>query len=121
MQLLPSTGKMVAKRYSLGGGNVSTVDLYNPILNLQLGTAYLEQLVGEFGRLEYVAAAYNGGPGRVARWVRENPTPDIEEWVESIPISETRLYVSGVYRNMRQYQRLYDENGKFRSNVPVQR
>ena len=121
MQLLPSTGQMVAKRYSLGGGRVATADLLNPLLNIQLGTAYLEQMVGEFGRLEYVAAAYNGGPGRVARWVNEFPTPEIEEWVESIPISETRLYVQGVYRNMRQYQRLYDDQGRFKSNVPTGR
>jgi soluble lytic murein transglycosylase len=121
MQLLPSTGRMVAKRYSLGGGSVTAADLYNPLLNLQLGTAYLEQMVGEFGRLEYVAAAYNGGPSRVSRWLREFPALEIEEWVENIPITETRLYVQGVYRNMRQYQRLYDEQGRFRSNVPVAR
>ncbi len=121
MQLLPSTGRMVAKRYSLGSGTVGTSELFNPLFNIQLGTAYLEQMVGEFGRMEYVAAAYNGGPGRVSRWVREFPGLEIEEWVESIPISETRLYVQGVYRNMRQYQRLYDEQGKFKSTVPAVR
>ena len=118
MQLLPSTGQMVARKYGVGGGRVAVADLYNPLINLQLGTGYLEQMVSEFGRLEYVAAAYNGGPSRVARWLRELPTAEIEEWVESIPISETRLYVQGVYRNMRQYQRLYDEQGRFKSNVP---
>ncbi|MBI1760176.1 MAG: transglycosylase SLT domain-containing protein [Acidobacteria bacterium] len=118
MQLLPSTGQLVARKYGVGGGRVALADLYNPMINLQLGTGYLAQLVGEFGRLEYVAAAYNGGPSRVARWLRERPNPEIEEWVESIPLSETRLYVQGVYRNMRQYQRLYDEQGRFKSNVP---
>ncbi|NOT59858.1 MAG: transglycosylase SLT domain-containing protein [Acidobacteria bacterium] len=121
MQLLPSTGQSVAKRYSLGGGKLTTADLFNPLFNIQLGTGYLEQMVGEFGRLEYVAAAYNGGPGRVSRWLREFPALEIEDWVESIPISETRLYVQGVYRNMRQYQRLYDEQGRFKSNVPTVR
>jgi soluble lytic murein transglycosylase len=121
MQLLPSTGQSVAKRYSLGSGRVTTADLFNPQFNIQLGTGYLEQMVGEFGRLEYVAAAYNGGPGRVSRWLREFPALEIEDWVENIPISETRLYVQGVYRNMRQYQRLYDEQGKFKSNVPTVR
>jgi soluble lytic murein transglycosylase len=121
MQLLPSTGQLVARKYSVGGGRISVADLYNPLINLQLGTGYLEQLVGEFGRLEYVAAAYNGGPTRVARWLRELPAAEIEEWVESIPISETRLYVQGVYRNMRQYQRLYDEQGRFKDNVPSMR
>lgn len=118
MQLLPSTGQFVARKYGVGGGRVAVADLYNPMINLQLGTGYLAQLVGEFGRLELVAAAYNGGPTRVARWLRERPNPEIEEWVESIPISETRLYVQGVYRNMRHYQRLYDEQGRFKSNIP---
>jgi soluble lytic murein transglycosylase len=118
MQLLPSTGQLVARRYSVGGGRVSVADLYNPLINIQLGTGYLQQLIGEFGRWEYVAAAYNGGPSRVSRWLRELPAAEIEEWVESIPITETRLYVQGVYRNMRQYQRLYDEQGRFKSNVP---
>jgi len=118
MQLLPSTGQFVARKYSVGGGRVSVADLYNPMINLQLGTGYLQQLVGEFGRLEYVAAAYNGGPSRVARWVRQSPSAEIEDWVESIPLSETRLYVQGVYRNMRHYQRLYDDQGQFKSNVP---
>jgi soluble lytic murein transglycosylase len=119
MQVLPSTGQFVARKYSVGGGRVSVADLYNPLINLQLGTGYLEQLVGEFGRWEYVAAAYNGGPTRVARWIREFPATDIEDWVENIPITETRLYVQGVYRNMRHYQRLYDEQGRFKSNVPA--
>jgi soluble lytic murein transglycosylase len=118
MQLLPSTGRLVARQYGVGNGAVSNSDLFNPVLNIQLGTAYLEQLIRQFGRFEYVAAGYNGGPTRVARWTRELPGETIEEWVENIPLSETRLYVQGVYRNMRQYQKLYDEQGRFRSIVP---
>lgn len=118
MQLLPSTGQLVARKYSLGGRRLTTTDLYNPILNIQLGTAYLADMIAKFGRFEYAAAAYNGGPTRVTRWLRELPTADIEEWVDSIPISETRFYVQGVWRNARHYKRLYDEQGRFRSNVP---
>lgn len=117
MQLLPSTGRSVAKRYSLGGGAISSADLFNPILNIQLGTAYVAEQVRQFGRFEYVAAAYNGGPSRVARWLRELPAGDIEEWVDAIPLSETRAYVQGVYRNARQYKRLYDDQGRFRPEV----
>lgn len=119
MQLLPSTGRLVARKYSLGGRQLSTSDFYNPVLNIQLGTAYLADMIRNFGRFEYAAAAYNGGPGRVSRWLRELPTSEIEEWVDSIPITETRLYVQGVWRNARHYQRLYDEQGRFRSNVPA--
>lgn len=118
MQLLPSTGQAVARQNKVGGGRITTGDLYNPALNIQLGTAYVRQMMDQFGRVEFVAAAYNGGPTRVSRWLRERPVGEIEEWVESIPLSETRLYVQGVYRNMRQYQRLYDEQGRFKSSVP---
>jgi soluble lytic murein transglycosylase len=78
----------------------------------------VRELLDRFDRFEYVAAAYNGGPTRVSRWLKEFPSDEVEEWVESIPISETRLYVQGIYRNSRQYQRLYDENGRFRPIVP---
>jgi soluble lytic murein transglycosylase len=118
MQLLPSTGRSVARKNSIGGGRITTSDLYNPALNIQLGCAYVKEMIDRFSRFEYVAAAYNGGPTRVSRWLRELPAAEIEDWIESIPISETRLYVQGVYRNARHYQRLYDEQGRFRSNIP---
>ena len=118
MQLLPSTGMAVAKKSSVGGGRISNADLFIPAINIRLGTAYVRELLDRFERFEYVAAAYNGGPTRVGRWLRELPSNEVEEWVENIPISETRLYVQGVYRNSRQYQRLYDENGRFRAIVP---
>jgi soluble lytic murein transglycosylase len=116
MQLLPYVGRDVARK--TGAGAIANSDLFKPALNIQLGTAYVKELMNGFSRFEYVAAAYNGGPTRVRRWIRELPTDNIEEWVESIPISETRLYVQGVYRNARQYQRLYDDQGNFRSSVP---
>ncbi|HEV2666013.1 MAG TPA: transglycosylase SLT domain-containing protein [Blastocatellia bacterium] len=116
MQLLPYVGRDVARK--TGAGAITTNDLYNPVLNIQLGTAFVKELTDQFDRFEYVAAAYNGGPTRVRRWLKELPTAEIEEWVESIPLEQTRLYVQGVYRNARQYQRLYDEQGNFRSGVP---
>jgi soluble lytic murein transglycosylase len=116
MQLLPYVGREVARK--TGAGAISSNDLFNPALNIQLGTAYVKELMDGFERFEYVAAAYNGGPTRVRRWIKELPATDIEEWVESIPLTETRLYVQGVYRNARQYHRLYDEQGRFRSSVP---
>ena len=117
MQLLPYVGQSVARKTPVG--RITTSDLYNPVINIQLGTQYVKDLMTQFnGRFEYVAAAYNGGPTRVSRWLRESSTAEIEEWVENIPLSETRLYVQGVYRNARQYQRLYDDQGRFRSSVP---
>ncbi|PYT04908.1 MAG: hypothetical protein DMF65_01210, partial [Acidobacteria bacterium] len=69
-----------------------------------------------YGRIEYVAAAYNAGPGRVVEWRASLPL-QIDEWAEAIPFKETRGYVQGVVRNTLQYRRLYDEQGRFRPEV----
>jgi soluble lytic murein transglycosylase len=105
MQLLPSTGRLVAR--SRGLGAVGPADLYNPTLNITLGTAYLSEQLGKFGRIELAAAAYNAGPGRVVQWKAQRPVEPIEEWVENIPISETRGYVQGVIRYAANYRRFY--------------
>lgn len=118
MQLLLPTAQATARREGVGRAiNVSS--LYEPALNIQLGTAYLRQQMDNFGRLEYVAAAYNAGPGRAVRWRAELPL-QIDEWAEAIPFKETRGYVQGIIRNSLQYKRLYDEAGNFRANVGTQ-
>lgn len=108
MQLLPSTGQLVARKQ--GAGRITNEQLYNPKLNIQLGTAYLAEMLNKYGKIEYAAAAYNGGPGRVSKWLTTLPTSNIEDWVESIPITETRLYVFGVIRNSQQYKRIYGKS-----------
>ena len=70
----------------------------------------------KFGRIEYVAVAYNAGPGRVPQWRATLPA-EMDEFVEEIPFKETKGYVQGVIRNTAQYRRLYDEAGNFRPNV----
>jgi soluble lytic murein transglycosylase len=70
----------------------------------------------KFGRIEYVAAAYNAGPGRVVQWRTSLPA-ELDEWAEAIPFKETRGYVQGVVRNTMQYMRLYDNSGNFRASV----
>lgn len=106
MQLLPSTGQLVARKQ--GVGKITNEQLYNPQLNIKLGTAYLAEMLNKFGKIEYAAAAYNGGPGRVDKWLNTLPS-NIEDWVEAIPITETRLYVFGVMRNSAQYRRIYGD------------
>jgi soluble lytic murein transglycosylase len=115
MQLLVPTGAVTARKY--GVDRVITEEsLYEPRLNIQLGTAYLRDQIDKFGRIEYVAAAYNAGPQRVVQWRTTLPA-EIDEWAEAVPFKETRGYVQGVVRNRLQYLRLYDANGKFRSEV----
>jgi soluble lytic murein transglycosylase len=115
MQLLMPTGMLTARKYGVERA-ITEESLYEPRLNVQLGTAYLRDQIDKFGRIEYVAAAYNAGPIRVAQWRTSLPT-EIDEWAEAVPFKETRGYVQGVVRNRLQYLRLYDENGKFRPEV----
>jgi soluble lytic murein transglycosylase len=116
MQLLLPTARTMAKKYGSAIVPSSPFDLYNPPLNIELGTAFMKDQFDKFGRIEYVAVAYNAGPGRVAPW-RANLPAEIDEFVEAIPFKETKAYVQGVIRNSAQYRRLYDDNGNFRSNV----
>ena len=115
MQVLVPTGRLTARKY--GVSREITVDsLYEPRLNIQLGTAYLRDQIDKFGRIEYVAAAYNAGPGRAVQWKASLPL-EIDEWAEAVPFKETRGYVQGVVRNRLQYLRLYDDKGNFRPEV----
>lgn len=107
MQLMPATGQQISRRQGIGA--ITAADLYNPSINIKLGMSYLAQMLGEFGRVEYAAAAYNAGPGRARAWLSERGGLDIEEWVESIPFSETRGYVQGVLRYAANYRRFYKE------------
>ena len=115
MQLIVPTAITTARR--VGVDRSITMDaLFEPRLNIQLGTAYLKDQIDKYGRIEYVAAAYNAGPGRLAQWRASLPL-QIDEWQEAVTIRETRLYIQGVVRNTLQYRRLYDENGNFRPEV----
>ena len=115
MQVLVPTGVLTAKKYGLER-TITEESLYEPRLNIQLGTAYLRDQIDKFGRIEYVAAAYNAGPIRAVQWRTSLPA-EIDEWAEAVPFKETRGYVQGVVRNRLQYLRLYDANGKFRPEV----
>ena len=116
MQLLLPTAKSVARKYGSSSIPASPADLYQPALNVELGTAYLKDQFAKFGRIEYVAVAYNAGPGRVAPWRATLPA-EMDEFVEAIPFKETKQYVQGIIRNSAQYRRLYDENGNFKPDV----
>jgi soluble lytic murein transglycosylase len=115
MQLLIPTARSVARKY----GNSATItaeSLFQPALNIELGTAYMRDQFDKFGRIEFVAVAYNAGPGRVPQWQATLPY-EMDEFVEAIPFRETKGYVQGVIRNSAQYRRLYDENGNFKANI----
>lgn len=116
MQLLVPTAQSMAKKYVSKTAMVTSDALYQPPLNIELGTAYMRDQLDKFGRIEYLAVAYNAGPGRVPQWRAALPA-EMDEFVEAIPFKETKAYVQGVIRNSAQYRRLYDDNGNFKSNV----
>jgi soluble lytic murein transglycosylase len=116
MQLLVPTARTMARKYVSKTSMVTADTLYQAPVNIELGTAFMRDQFDKFGRIEYVAAAYNAGPNRVPQW-RATLPPEMDEFVEAIPFKETRGYVQGVIRNAAQYRRLYDDNGNFKPNV----
>ena len=94
MQVLPGTGAGIAKRLGLPwrGGE----SLYEPELNIMLGTAYLRELEDKYGMTYTAIAAYNAGPAPVARWQSQRPGMDADFWIETISYKETRDYVARI-------------------------
>ncbi len=110
MQLMPSTGRYVARR--IGMRIKSNADILKVENNVMLGTAYLKQMLDSFdGNYMLATAAYNAGPGRAKRWAAENGCLPTDVWVELIPFSETRTYV----RRVMFYTRIFESQLK-RSN-----
>jgi soluble lytic murein transglycosylase len=109
MQLMPGTARDVAGR--LGLPFVQSKLTADPSYNVTLGSQYLAEMLQRFGgSYELALAAYNAGPSRVARWLQTIGDPrggkiDMVDWIEMIPLRETRNYVErimesvGVYRD----------------------
>lgn len=95
MQLMPATGRDIARRLKLPFSGTDT--LTDPVGNIQLGTAYLAQMSNRFGGNRILAtAAYNAGPQRVEQWAPKQDPVDARVWIETIPYNETRSYVRRV-------------------------
>ena len=107
MQLLPSTGKSMAREEGIA--HFQTFQLLDPNMNIRLGTRYLRQMLDRFGGVEeYALAAYNAGDNRVAEWQAAGPYSGIDEFVESIPFTQTREYVEAILRNEETYRAIDD-------------
>lgn len=101
MQLMPATARSVAR--SAGIPIRSVADLVDPVTNLSLGQEYVKQLIGHEqvnGNLILLLAAYNSGPGLLAKWQNGHQQDDPLMFIESQPHQDTRLYVERVLTNM---------------------
>ena len=105
MQLLPSSGRSLAREE--GMSHFETYQLLDPETNIRLGTRYLRKTLDRFGGVtEYALAAYNAGDQRVVDWQAAGPYQGIDEFVESIPFTETREYVEAILRNVETYREI---------------
>ena len=112
MQLMPGTAREVASKLGLGYDASSLTSDTN--YNMTLGSTYFQQMLSYFGGSYPLAvAAYNAGPGNVNKWLRANGDPrsgtvDMIDWIEAIPIFETRNYVQRMLENAVVYDTLRD-------------
>jgi soluble lytic murein transglycosylase len=103
MQLEPNVGRSLARQEGISG--FQPYQLLNPEINIRLGTRYLRQMLDRFGGVqEYALAAYNAGDSRVVDWQAGGPYRGMDEFVESIPFTQTRDYVQAILRNEEIYR-----------------
>ena len=105
MQVMPPTGRLLARNL---GVPYRSRALHDPATSLDFGTRYLRLMMDRFeGHVERALAAYNAGPHRVDAWTAGRPDISAEEFIESIPFTETRNYVMTILASQEQYRRLY--------------
>jgi soluble lytic murein transglycosylase len=114
MQLLPSTARYMSRRIpDRRTRSYTLASLYSPEINLIYGIHYLREVLDQFnGTVEHALAGYNAGPRRVVQWTSEGGFGEPAEFVESIPITETREYVQAVLRNAALYRKLYQPDAE---------
>lgn len=103
MQVIPSTARRVSRK-----NNIKLADMkqmYQPKVNMQVGTAYLKHLSKRYDNHPVLmAAAYNAGPGQVNRWLRKKEAKSPDIWIETLPWGETRNYLKNVLSFYAVYQ-----------------
>lgn len=121
MQIMPTTAKQVAKQMG---------ETYNPAVltdmntNIRYGTYYLSMIQGQLnGNAVLATAGYNAGPNRARRWQANTGTIAADQYVESIPLSETRDYVKNVMTNATHYGAVLGQGiqniGKWMRAIPA--
>jgi len=112
MQVTPEAGRDTAKRFGVSYDWDRMVS--DPVYNTQMGAAELSALLSEYRGCHIMTfAGYNAGRGRVREWVKQHGDPrdpkvDAVDWVERIPLAETRNYVQRVMENLQVYRVRFD-------------
>lgn len=109
MQLLPGTAERLRQQY-FSEELATPLRLEEPQQNLTLGIRYLRELLEQYrGNLIYTLAAYNAGPQRLDKWIKNRRDPELLFFIESIPFKETRDYVKLNLRNLAWYTALEEK------------
>lgn len=123
MQLMPGTARETAGKIALSyRPEALNADI---TYNIQLGSTYFQRMLSYYnGSYPLAVAAYNAGPGNVNKWLARNGDPrgggiDILDWIEQIPIFETRNYVHRVLENAVMYDHLNPERARFETATPL--
>lgn len=108
MQVTPAAGIDTAAKFKVNYNRDRL--LKDPVYNMQMGAAELSNLfTGYNGSYILTFAGYNAGRGRVRQWIAaygdpRDPNVDPVDWVERIPLSETRNYVARIMENLQVYR-----------------
>lgn len=110
MQLMPSTAREMRSRLGLPS---PAAGLYDPDYSIALGSAYFRQLLSGFGgNVELALAGYNGGPNRIRRlWEEAGPRAELDAFVETLNLDESRDYVKRILVLADSYRQLYPSIG----------
>ncbi len=125
MQMMPATATATARQFSVPFSLDQLI--VSPQTNARLGAAHLGHLIQSYrGSYMMVFGAYNAGPGRVQEWVKaygdpREATVDPIDWIERIPISETRNYVQRVMENMQVYRSILKKDKTLQIHADMRR
>ncbi len=123
MQLMPGTANEQAGKLGLPYSASALIE--NPQFNIQLGGGYFQRLLSYFGGSKPLAvAAYNAGAGNVNKWLRANGDPRQGgigwiDWIERIPLRETRNYVQRVMENAVVYEAMNPDKASYKGPNPL--
>ena len=105
MQLMDSTGQEIAKGLNM---TIDNDDLFEPEINIKLGTKYVSRMLQKYENTELALAAYNAGSGNVDSWINSGKIKADGSDAENIPFKETNNYVRKILKDYRIYKELYE-------------
>ncbi len=123
MQLMPGTAREQAGKLGIGYSESALTS--DPIYNVRLGDGFFSRMMDYYGGATPLAVgAYNAGPGNVNKWLAANGDPrtgaiEWVDWIERIPIYETKNYIQRVMENAVVYQSMNPSRGYYRGQAPL--